>query len=163
LLSHLKNTLAELSIPFAVLGVLDNKSEDGDPFRRAAVKFWVNGGKIDLSGIVGPAPAAKIRLPTYPWQRKEFRIDSTVEALPVVPLLLPVPTVVVLPEAVAVLPVEPAPWIAMNATVVPLGSAAMKLPKRNWAPPAAVDALLPVPLTAVPKEPVQAPCPSALE
>jgi phthiocerol/phenolphthiocerol synthesis type-I polyketide synthase C len=83
MLSHLNNTLEQLSIPFAALAVLDRKTENDDPIRRAAADIWTHGGRVDVSALVGRNPQRRIDLPGYPWQRKSFRLASTVEALPI--------------------------------------------------------------------------------
>ncbi|SDR62468.1 Acyl transferase domain-containing protein [Rhizobiales bacterium GAS113] len=84
LLSHARNTLEGMSIPFATLSVLDSKGDSGDPFRRAAANCWVNGARIDVAAVADADPGADIRLPIYPWQRRKFRLESTIEALPIV-------------------------------------------------------------------------------
>ncbi|PWT82702.1 MAG: beta-ketoacyl synthase [Acidobacteria bacterium] len=83
LLSHVNSTLEQLSIPFAALALLDRRSANDDPIRRAVADIWVRGGRVDVAALAGPNPKEHIALPTYPWQRQDFRLENTVEALPV--------------------------------------------------------------------------------
>jgi phthiocerol/phenolphthiocerol synthesis type-I polyketide synthase C len=79
---YLTDTARAAGIPVAVLGSLaTSESACTDPIRRAAVEAIVRGARIDNIRAFGPPPSVAIRLPTYPWQRKQYRVSESPEAL----------------------------------------------------------------------------------
>ncbi|PVB63783.1 fatty acid synthase [Labrenzia sp. 011] len=52
---------------------------DGNPLERIAAAILAHGGETDLEKYVGPKPAQRSDLPSYPWQNSEFRPESTPE------------------------------------------------------------------------------------
>ena len=83
LLSSMTETLDATSLPFAVLGVLEKREEpeEGDPVRPAAIQAFARGAAADLEKLFGPEPAGPVALPLYKWQRRDFRIVTTPEAV----------------------------------------------------------------------------------
>jgi acyl transferase domain-containing protein len=83
LLSNITETLEPISLPFSAMGVLEKKeeAEHSDPIRPAAISAFTKGAAVDLTKLFGPEPSATAELPTYPWQRKEFRVQPSPEAV----------------------------------------------------------------------------------
>jgi acyl transferase domain-containing protein len=83
LLSNITETLEPTSLPFSAMGVLEKKeeAEHSDPIRPAAISAFTKGAAVDLTKLFGPEPSATAELPTYPWQRKEFRVQPSPEAV----------------------------------------------------------------------------------
>ena len=83
LLSNINETLEPTSLPFSALGVLEKKdeAEHTDPIRPAAINAFVKGAAIDVSKLFGPEPTSPVSLPLYAWQRKEFRVQASPEAV----------------------------------------------------------------------------------
>ncbi|KZM50189.1 type I polyketide synthase [Labrenzia sp. OB1] len=51
----------------------------GNPLDRIAASILAHGGKTDLEKYVGPKPAQRSGLPSYPWQNTEYRPESSPE------------------------------------------------------------------------------------
>lgn len=51
-----------------------------DPFERAASKVALAGGRVEMQRFFGPAPAAAVVLPLYPWQHTRFKLPTTDDA-----------------------------------------------------------------------------------
>ncbi|POF29194.1 type I polyketide synthase [Roseibium marinum] len=51
----------------------------GNPLDRIAASILAHGGKTDLEKYVGPKPARRAALPSYPWQNTEYRPESSPE------------------------------------------------------------------------------------
>ncbi len=83
LLSNISETLEPTSLPFSALGVLEKKEEQDstDQIRPAAINAFLKGAAIDLAKLFGPEPATSVQLPIYPWQRKDFRVQPSPEAV----------------------------------------------------------------------------------
>jgi acyl transferase domain-containing protein/NADPH:quinone reductase-like Zn-dependent oxidoreductase/acyl carrier protein len=83
LLSNINETLEPTSLPFSALGVLEKKEgeDSSDQIRPAAIAAFTKGAAVDLTKLFGPEPAAPIQLPIYPWQRKDFRVQPSPEAV----------------------------------------------------------------------------------
>ena len=83
LLSNISETLEPTSIPFAALGVLEKKDEPdhSDPIRPAAIAAFAKGAAVDVATLFGPEPTGAVDLPIYPWQRKEFSVHPSPEAV----------------------------------------------------------------------------------
>ena len=83
LLGHVGDNLESAAGPFALFGVLDRDDADVDPFRRAAATAFVRGARLEMDVVAGADPGAGVSLPSYPWQRKAFRLEETSEAMDV--------------------------------------------------------------------------------
>ncbi|ACL56934.1 type I polyketide synthase [Methylobacterium nodulans] len=81
LLPHIGDCLEPLGIDGATVGVLQKKPTDRDPFLQALASALVQGAALDEDVAFGADPAGAVALPTYPWQRKTFRLAETTEVL----------------------------------------------------------------------------------
>ncbi len=83
LLSAVNETLEPTSLPFAALGVLERRedADETDPIRPAVVNAFVRGAAIELDKLFGPEPSRPVAIPSYGWQRREFRPVMTLEAV----------------------------------------------------------------------------------
>ncbi|MDB5591095.1 type I polyketide synthase [Enterovirga sp.] len=83
LLSQIRETLEASAYPGAAIGVLESRTEhqDGDPIRPAVLSAFALGAPIELEKLFGPEPTRPIRLPSYPWHRRDLRAAETPEAV----------------------------------------------------------------------------------
>ena len=81
LLKHITDSLEVEVTGVAAQATLDRKDGDGDPFDRIVAKAMVAGAAIDMEQLFGDDPGPAIKLPSYPWQHREFRFEHTVEAV----------------------------------------------------------------------------------
>ncbi|MDB5513020.1 MAG: Beta-ketoacyl synthase [Enterovirga sp.] len=83
LLSAVTETLEPTSLPFSAMGVLEKHDEQQtqDPIRPAAISAFARGAAADLVKLFGPEPIRPVSLPLYQWQRREFRVNPTGEAV----------------------------------------------------------------------------------
>lgn len=81
LLSHINDTLGSGEATIATLGVLDRKQQAGDPFRKAVAQALVRGAAVAPDIAFGGDPGAAVTLPSYPWQRKTYRLGDTSESI----------------------------------------------------------------------------------
>ena len=77
LLADIRKTAEETAAPVAVLCVLDQKDTAHDPFPRAAAQAMSLGARIDAKAAFGGDPGPVPNLPSYPWQRKSYRLPET--------------------------------------------------------------------------------------
>ena len=81
LLSHINDNLQSGSEFYSVLGVLDRKEQTGDPFRRAVANAFVRGAAVNIRTAAGSDPGPQVELPGYAWQRTQYRLTPTSEAI----------------------------------------------------------------------------------
>ncbi|RZK93026.1 MAG: acyltransferase domain-containing protein, partial [Methylobacterium sp.] len=81
LMSHIGDAIEPLGIDNATVGVMHKKASGGDPIARALAAALVQGAAVDERTVFGDAPAGALDLPTYPWQRRPFRMGDTTESL----------------------------------------------------------------------------------
>nr|WP_238180961.1 type I polyketide synthase [Methylobacterium trifolii] len=81
LMSHVGDSIEPLGIENAVVGVMHRKASGGDPFAKALAAALVQGAAVDERLVFGDEPAGDIRLPSYPWQRRPFRLGDTSESM----------------------------------------------------------------------------------
>jgi acyl transferase domain-containing protein/NADPH:quinone reductase-like Zn-dependent oxidoreductase/acyl carrier protein len=79
LLPHIGDCLEPLGVDGATVGVLNKKPAGGDPFLRALASALVQGAAVDEAVAFGENPLGAVALPTYPWQRRPFRLAETTE------------------------------------------------------------------------------------
>ena len=79
LMSHIGDSIEPIGLDVATVGALPKKTSAGDPFRRTLSAALVQGARIDEAAAFGPDAGGAIALPTYPWQRKPFRLADTSE------------------------------------------------------------------------------------
>jgi acyl transferase domain-containing protein/glutamate-1-semialdehyde aminotransferase len=58
-------------------GDSNQESRDARSLRDAAARVWAAGGNIDWAGLHGHAARCRVPLPTYPFERKRFWVDSS--------------------------------------------------------------------------------------
>ncbi|RZL94771.1 MAG: amino acid adenylation domain-containing protein, partial [Variovorax sp.] len=88
-----RNTLATLvrqhatkALPApAVAALADQPDGEGAAWRLAAGRLWAQGVEIDLAALDPRARKQRVRLPTYPFERKRFWVD--IAAAPAAPAL----------------------------------------------------------------------------
>ncbi|MGU3541061.1 SDR family NAD(P)-dependent oxidoreductase [Methylobacterium sp. A54F] len=80
LMSHVGDAIEPLGIENAVVGVMHRKAAGGDPIRKAVAAALVQGAAVEDERLFGRDPAGDVRLPTYPWQRRGFRLAETTES-----------------------------------------------------------------------------------
>ncbi len=82
LLSHINDTIDERTATIATLGIMEKRDKGGDPLAAAVALAIARGAAIDEAKAFGSGPAAGmgVALPTYPWQRKTYRLPDTVES-----------------------------------------------------------------------------------
>ena len=82
LLSHVNDTIEERTATIATLGIMEKRDKGGDPLVAAVAVAIARGAAIDEAKAFGSGPAAgaSVALPTYPWQRKTYRLPDTVES-----------------------------------------------------------------------------------
>ena len=81
LMSHIGDAIEPLGIDNATVGVMHKKASGGDPIARALAAALVQGAAVDEPTVFGDPPAGALDLPTYPWQRRPFRLGDTTESL----------------------------------------------------------------------------------
>ncbi|MDI4663227.1 SDR family NAD(P)-dependent oxidoreductase [Xanthobacter autotrophicus] len=83
LLSAARDTLKEAGSPAECLGSLSERDDDeeADPVRATLARAFVRGTRLDTTRAFGEAPAAPLALPAYPFQRQDFVLPRTSEAL----------------------------------------------------------------------------------
>ncbi|WP_018262854.1 type I polyketide synthase [Methylobacterium sp. WSM2598] len=81
LLPHIGDCLEPLGIDGATVGVLHKKPSDRDPFLQALASAVVQGAAVDEAVAFGRNPEGPVALPSYPWQRRPFRLAETTEVL----------------------------------------------------------------------------------
>ncbi|MDQ0524050.1 type I polyketide synthase [Methylobacterium gregans] len=81
LMSHVGDAIEPLGIDNAVVGVMHRKEAGGDPIAKAVSAALVQGAAVDEALLFGAAPKGAISLPTYPWQRRSFRLAETTESV----------------------------------------------------------------------------------
>ncbi|MCW5701009.1 MAG: SDR family NAD(P)-dependent oxidoreductase [Bradyrhizobium sp.] len=89
LIKHITDTLDGEVTAVAAQATLDRRDEGSDPFDRVVAKALVTGAAIDIEQMVGADPGPAIKLPSYPWQQREFRFEHTVEAVGIEPIRHP--------------------------------------------------------------------------
>ncbi len=82
LLSHVNDTIEERTATIATLGIMEKRDKGGDPLTAAVASAIARGARIDETRAFGsgPTPGVHVPLPSYPWQRKTFRLAETVES-----------------------------------------------------------------------------------
>jgi len=82
LASYVRDVLREAGTRGLVIETLTESDGQSvsDPVERAASKVMLAGGKIEMQRFFGPAPAAAVALPLYPWQHTQFKSPTTEEA-----------------------------------------------------------------------------------
>ncbi|WP_375454782.1 SDR family NAD(P)-dependent oxidoreductase, partial [uncultured Methylobacterium sp.] len=81
LMSHIGDAIEPLGIDNATVGVMHKKPTGGDPIARALAAALVQGAAVDEGIVFGDAPSGALGLPTYPWQRRAFRLGDTTESI----------------------------------------------------------------------------------
>lgn len=81
LMSHVGDAVEPLGIETATVGVMHRKASGGDPIAKAVSAALVQGAQVDETLLFGDAPKGDVRLPTYPWQRRPFRLADTTEGV----------------------------------------------------------------------------------
>ncbi|MFG1350010.1 SDR family NAD(P)-dependent oxidoreductase [Xanthobacter autotrophicus] len=83
LLSAARDTLKEAGFTAECLGSLSERDdgEEADPVRATVAGAFVRGTRLDTARTFGAAPAAPLHLPSYPFQRQDFVLPRTSEAL----------------------------------------------------------------------------------
>ncbi|GJE55533.1 L-threonine 3-dehydrogenase [Methylobacterium thuringiense] len=79
LLSHAGDAIEPLGIEIATVGVMHRKQAGGDPIAKALAAALVAGAAVDETKVFGANPAGAVSLPSYPWQRRSFRLPETIE------------------------------------------------------------------------------------
>ncbi|WP_331311766.1 SDR family NAD(P)-dependent oxidoreductase [Methylobacterium oryzae] len=81
LMSHVGDAVEPLGIETATVGVMHRKASGGDPIAKAVSAALVQGAQVDEAVLFGDAPKGDVRLPSYPWQRRPFRLADTTEGV----------------------------------------------------------------------------------
>ncbi|MDQ0444756.1 type I polyketide synthase [Methylobacterium persicinum] len=81
LMSHVGDAVEPLGIEIATVGVMHRKASGGDPIAKAVNGALVLGAAVDEEKLFGTEPKGDVRLPTYPWQRRPFRLHDTTESV----------------------------------------------------------------------------------
>ncbi|MFG1383388.1 SDR family NAD(P)-dependent oxidoreductase [Xanthobacter versatilis] len=83
LLSAARDTLKDAGFAAECLGSLSERddAEEVDPVRAIVAHAFVRGARLDTTRTFGAAPAAPLALPPYPFQRQDFVLPRTSEAL----------------------------------------------------------------------------------
>ena len=81
LMSHVGDSVEPLGIETATVGVMHRKAASGDPIAKAVSAALVQGAAVDEALLFGTAPAGDVRLPSYPWQRRAFKLPDTTESI----------------------------------------------------------------------------------
>ncbi|WP_428681645.1 SDR family NAD(P)-dependent oxidoreductase [Reyranella sp.] len=82
LASYVRDVLREAGTRGIVIDTLTESDWQStfDPVERAASKVALAGGRIEMQRFFGPAPAAAVVLPLYPWQHTHYKVPTTDEA-----------------------------------------------------------------------------------
>ncbi len=80
-MSHVGDAVEPLGIEIATVGVMHRKASGSDPIAKAVNAALVLGAAVDDDKLFGSAPRGDVRLPTYPWQRRPFRLNDTTESV----------------------------------------------------------------------------------
>ncbi|MDM0038345.1 amino acid adenylation domain-containing protein [Variovorax sp. J22G21] len=109
-----RNTLATLvrqhaskAQPAPAVALLnDQPADECSAWRLAAGRLWTQGVEIDLRKLDTRARKLRLRLPTYPFERKRFWVDIATPATPaaLIAAPLPMPTIAPEPTMTAALP-----------------------------------------------------------
>jgi len=78
-LSHINDSAEAAGFDIASFCVLDRKNKV-DPFPQAFATALSRGAAIDAAASFGKDPGARVELPTYPWQRKAYRLPESAES-----------------------------------------------------------------------------------
>ena len=81
LMSHVGDAVEPLGIETGTVGVMHRKAAGSDPIAKAVAAALVQGAAVDETLLFGTAPGGDVRLPSYPWQRRPFRLGDTTEAI----------------------------------------------------------------------------------
>ena len=81
LLSHVGDSIEPLGIETASIGVMHRKPAGSDPIRKTLVAALAQGAAVDETIVFGDAPKGAVDLPSYPWQRRGFRLADTTESV----------------------------------------------------------------------------------
>ncbi|MDP4023264.1 SDR family NAD(P)-dependent oxidoreductase [Methylobacterium sp. NEAU 140] len=81
LMSHVGDAVEPLGIETATVGVMHRKASGGDPIAKAVSAALVQGAAVDEALLFGAAPRGDVRLPSYPWQRRAFKLADTTESI----------------------------------------------------------------------------------
>ncbi|WP_191971021.1 type I polyketide synthase [Methylobacterium soli] len=81
LMSHVGDAIEPLGIETATVGVMHRKAAGGDPIRKTLAAALVQGAAVDEARVFGDEPQGDVSLPTYPWQRRSFRLAETTEGV----------------------------------------------------------------------------------
>lgn len=81
LLQHIDDIFeADPVAAVATLPAFEQDKGEGLSFERVVAKALVCGAHLNLSAAFGPDPGPAVRLPRYPWQQKEYRLQHTSES-----------------------------------------------------------------------------------
>ncbi len=82
LTSYVRDVLRESGTRGVVVETMSegDSQKASDPIERAASRIALSGGKVEMQRFFGPAPAAAVVLPLYPWQHTHFKLPVTEEA-----------------------------------------------------------------------------------
>lgn len=78
---HITDNLAGEVDGVAVASAADRYDDKVPAFDRLIAHALVTGANIDIAAVFGPDPGAAVRLPAYPWQQKNYRLQHTSEAI----------------------------------------------------------------------------------
>lgn len=81
LMSHVGDSVEPLGIEIATVGVMHRKTSNADPIAKAVNAALVLGAAVDEDKLFGSVPRGDVPLPTYPWQRRPFRLNDTTESV----------------------------------------------------------------------------------
>ncbi len=81
LTSNIADILNEGGFDGNAVQSLSEKDNDADPLVLVAARALVLGARFDTARLFGAKPAARVKLPPYPWQYKVYRQHQTSEAL----------------------------------------------------------------------------------
>ena len=80
LLSHIGDAIEPLGTENATIGVMHRKPAGSDPIRKTLVAALAQGAAVNEATVFGEAPKGAVELPSYPWQRRSFRLADTTES-----------------------------------------------------------------------------------
>ncbi|KVE24367.1 beta-ketoacyl synthase [Burkholderia singularis] len=75
--TYVKQTLAALKLPGTTLPTLKRNQDGAQMLRQAVASAVAHGAPVDLDRFVPDAP--RVALPTYPWQRERYWLESSPE------------------------------------------------------------------------------------
>lgn len=79
LLSHISDTAGAAGLDVASFCVLQKGDQAADPIAGAVATALARGAKVEEERVFGADPGPGLALPSYPWQRKPYRLGETVE------------------------------------------------------------------------------------